>query len=196
MNQLWFFFCLFVLYIYYNFLMFKYIVKKDIIKEKRWHNMVQSQDLYDYSINKWEETLEKWKTNGDEEYEEWMETKHFYKLDTVAIKDQGEQILRDYYSDKALKKRKFKLITFTLKENSMIYTFPIYFSPEQNDWVTTQFAAFHQGRNCSVCNHFGRYNEKQDGYNEYCMIETFGLKFLLDQIKTRHECRLRLLLNK
>lgn len=154
-------------------------------------------NLYDFRVDNWEETLKKWEKSKSEKYNKWMNSKHLYKIDSVVIHDLRDQLIRDFYSTDTWVYRKCKGVFVTLKDSTLQYYFQIYFSPDQNQWVTTELTAKHIGKGkCPICAFFNQYNEIKGGYGDWCMMDTFELKYLLDEIKKRPEYRLRLLLNK
>jgi len=156
------------------------------------------EDLYDFRTDKWEETLKKWKKEGSKKYNEWMSSKHLYEIESVVIQEQREQVVRDFYdSDRCHDYRRCKGVFITLKDSPLQHYFQIYFSPDQNEWVTTDLSARHREIGiCPVCKFFNRYTETPGDYGDWCIIDTFELKYLFDQIKKRPEHRLRLMLNK
>lgn len=159
--------------------------------------MSEYHSLYDFRIEKWEETLKKWKKSKSEKYDKWMNSKHLYKIDSVVIQDLRDQLIRDFYSTDTWVYRKCKGVFVTLKDSTLQYYFQIYFSPDQNQWVTTDLSARHREIGiCPVCKFFNRYTETEGDYGDWCILDTFELKYLFDQIKKRPEHRLRLLLNK
>jgi len=154
-------------------------------------------DLYDFRIDKWEDTLKKWKKSKSKKYDEWMVSKHLYEIESVIVQDQRDQTVCDFYNNGYWQERKCKGIFVTLKDSPLQHYFQIYFSPDQNQWVTTDLSAKHRGKgNCPICKFFNRYTETEGDYGEFCIMDTFELKYLFDQIKKRPEHRLRLMLNK
>jgi len=155
-------------------------------------------DLYDFRTDKWEDTLKKWKKEGSKKYNEWMSSKHLYEIERVFIQDQRDQIVRDFYNIRCCHTyRKCKGVFVTLKNSPLQHYFKIYFSPDQNQWVTTGLLAGHRGKgNCPICSFFNRYTETEGDYGGCCIMDTFELKYLFDQVKKRPEHRLRLMLDK